>query len=1086
MTFHPSPSLYAVTQMFRSGRIACVTIAVMVALLCPGCDDGATTNSPARNVSIASETPAAAKITTLESRENTSARGAQKNRGSSQNDSASSAHRTRPDNRKITEPTLIVTGTVRFENGAPDTTATIELWRNGDPLQPVSSQSYRLDVSPIDANGRYTLSGRDGGSMRVELRRPVRAIADLASASDATTEPRIRRLTQDFVIPALHTIRGRVTDFNDNPVSTANVHLRSEDPLSDGWNYDNQRTTVSVSGDFIIENVPAGIATIGAEARDYPSQKGCPSTATNILVPTTGPVHLRITSGTAAIAGHVLMFPGDSPAAGVKVSVLPAGKAAAHATTEADGSFNLEQLPSGPVSIEVKAANSGIPLWSAPGEPSDALSPILTDKETTAITVRVFSGYNLTGTVLDKDTSEPLPSANVQFYSGDQASDLAVTDAAGRYSFSKIPPDASPDITVELPGYTIAANPRTSYHNGVPAYSGVDLPTDSDSLVHDMPMTAVVRVSGYIQNKEGAPVAGASLTWNGSIKFSATNYNRTTSDADGRFTFELLPFQNGMIEVTAPGYAFKRSIEYPVSSDDQTDIIIILDEGATVEGRVLNPSGDPVSGAKIDTSDHYSVGFSTVVDRRTLGTSDSDGNYRLESMAPGQMTFTAFAKGYAPGGATVDLAPGETKSGVDISLGEDMTVEGHVVGAGGKPVTAHINILHTGLPVQKTDESGHFKIGGLSPGDVTLIVISHNPQLMKQVTVKAGNKKLMIKMDTQVTIRGRVIDGTTRQPITDFKAPGAGEILTDGEGPGGFRFYLEPGQSTYLKISAEGYATKSFEVVAPKTGSETTKIFELGLPSGVSGRVLFADSKKPAPDVPIAAFETVQFSTTPAGNSVTDADGTFLIANIPSGKLRITAMPKPPMVAVDKEIEVEEGAFSDLGDILISESAAITGFVVSSPTGEGRAGVPVTARTNVRGQTLELTSQSGPDGSFKFSNVQPGHYTVTAQSTVQTILLASGETRELYFRLGSVTMRGTIFTSGEPEALVIIARNTIAGQSVHSFQPKNGSYVLPNLEPGPYEITFGGTINKLANTGLRMEQFTVPDQDQVYKDFDIP
>src|SRR5690606_27713861 len=93
-----------------------------------------------------------------------------------------------------------------------------------------------------------------------------RAIADLKKPTEKTTAPVVRKITQNFLIPVPHTINGRVVDGQGQAVTSAVVSLRSEDVKTDGWYYGNQQTTVTTAGDFTLEGVAAGPATIGAAA----------------------------------------------------------------------------------------------------------------------------------------------------------------------------------------------------------------------------------------------------------------------------------------------------------------------------------------------------------------------------------------------------------------------------------------------------------------------------------------------------------------------------------------------------------------------------------------------------------------------------------------------------------------------------------------------------------------------------------------------------------------------------------------------------------------------------------------------------
>lgn len=1007
--------------------------------------------------------------------------------------------KTRSASRITTGPTVQVSGHVAFEDGTPLSarlaTATVELWRETLAAGSSAQTKQTLDISEIGENGRYLLAGPDGENLRVEVVGVSRAMADLKKPAVKTTASIVRKITQDFLIPAPHKITGRVVNGEGQPVTSAVVSLRSEDVKTDGWYYGNQQTSVTATGDFSLEGVAAGPATIGAGA------PGLSATTMDITVPTSGPVVLRLTTATATINGYVLRFPTDVPVAGATVKLEASGKAHtlgltdnanATASTATDGSFQMTNVPAGEKQITINAAD-GSELFPAPGKENEAaMAPEIFDDQTTAMTLRVFEGYTITGLVYDKDTSEPLSGAEVTaFIKGSGTPNMhATSDESGNYKLEKVGASTG-EIGARLEGFAVSQEGQFSYSQGQNVV-GFKLPEDSETITADIPMVAVVKLSGRVENKEGLPVANADVNWGGSSRQPGTPESHRTTDADGRFQFELMPFQDGVVEVKAAGYAFKRSEDVKIATQDVTDVVIVLDQGGQVEGRVVNPEGEGVSGASITMRDTFTAASSLTITTRDLTKSEADGYFHIDGLETNkELYLTAKATGYAPGRASINLQPGDIKTGVEITLAEPVSIEGRVVDADDKPVKATLigmDIGHT-----QTNDRGEFKISGISPGKVEITVQVPETRKYKNVTVEAPAKDVVIRLDDSGTVAHcKVVDSVTKRPIEKFNVTNVGQVTRDGEGPGGFSFSIKPKSMMMPKVSAEGYVTRTFEVTAPAEGGDFEQVLEMGLGSGVNGRVVDGQGE-PVADIPIVVYEEAGSGKgAPVGNSVSDSDGKFLVSKVPAGKVRVTAMPRSPLSPASKKIELKDGEFQDVGDIVIERAGSIIGNVVRVPSGDPVSGSYVNIYSNESEADFYKLIITGADGVFQVDDLSPRKYSINVNGHIQKIDLQPGENRVVLIELGSVTLTGTITRGGAPAGAMVGARNKQTGKSV-SGNSNNGAgvYRLADLVPGDYDLTvtpFGTSADKATSASMAglQETITLPDQEKVVKDFVLP
>jgi hypothetical protein len=992
-----------------------------------------------------------------------------------------------------------VTGRVLFEDGtvlsARVSTPTVELWSAAQ--EGISTRrEQRLDFGQVSEKGLYVVTGPDGTNLRVEVRGVSRAIADLPDPDDLTTAPRARKIKQDFLIPSPHKVTGRVVDSQDQPIAPATVSLRSDDVKTDGWYYGNQQTTVTAAGEFTLDGVAAGAAVIGAAAPGYSAF------TQEIAVPTSGALTLRLTTGTATVNGHVLQFPSDAPLAGAKVRMEPTGMSKTlglsggskmEAVAAADGSFAFNNLSAGPYQFLITAAD-GSELFAAPGKENQAaMAPTLFDSQTTGIALRVFPGYTISGLVFDKDTSEPLAGARVAVYRGSTAMRQEETKADGRYEIERVGPDWKSDLGVQRDGYMISPSAQLSFRNHATAALQVTYPDTSDRIALDAPMVAVVRVTGRVENKEGLPVPNARVDWNANSSYPATRDHNQVTDADGRFRFSLLPFQEGLFEVTAEGYAFKRSDEVKLTTLDRNDIVIVVDAGAAVDGQVVNPKGEGVAFASVSIRDHYSIGFSQMMAMRPLAKSEADGSFHVENLpAQENIRLNATAAGYSPGLAVVHLQPGETKAGVRIELGEELTIEGRVLDPDDKPVQAQIHPFGgVASTIAHTDANGAFKLGGLSPGAVQLFVVPTGGS-PETINTEVPKKDLIIRIgDDPCTAICTVVDSVTKQPIEEFEVNGAGGVKH--LGPGKFSLKLGPKESYTPKITAEGYVPRTFRVAAPEEPGDFEMTLEMGIGSGVSGRVVHGNGE-PARGVPVAVYEGDFFAPTPTGTSVSGEDGKFLISKVPAGKISVSAMPPPPEAKASKTVDLTDGQFQDVGDLIIGQVGAISGRIVRMPSGEPVAEMYVNINGVGDGDQFYKLIVTKEDGLFQLADLQPRSYSINANGHLQQVEVKSGETAQVTVEIGSSTLRGTITRAGSPTGAVIKATSKATGKTVsHNANTDTGVYSLSGLTPGDYDVEIQPLIKRKDGTQTSdnapanyTETITVPDQESVQRDFSLP
>ena len=373
-----------------------------------------------------------------------------------------------------------------------------------------------------------------------------------------------------------------------------------------------------------------------------------------------------------------------------------------------------------------------------------------------------------------------------------------------------------------------------------------------------------------------------------------------------------------------------------------------------ITGRVMS-QGKPVAGAVITLWQ----GFSEPTPSTTVaqGRTETDGNYELKDVPPGNYMIGVTAAGYVTGKENqilenlrhVNVVGTSKINPIDFALLPGGVIKGTVTDGDGKPIgRVPITIVAEALSNDsgqpgygrdlRTDDQGTFRISGIPAG---------------RYRVAAGYRPV-----TTATMFGRI----------------------------GYRriFYpnaLDESQASWIDVGV---------------GSEIADVnINLGQPVktfSVSAKVVDGESGKPIPDLDfrLAAFE----NGTRIGGAQTRArsnnNGEITVANVPPGEYSIMVPggrsswpagevpPAPDIFGESKHFQVIDGDVGEI-EIRVVRGATVSGYVVI----EGAAGVEILSRIPEMHIVAMVTPKPGgsnpitradikPDGSFAFKGLNPG------------------------------------------------------------------------------------------------------------------
>jgi protocatechuate 3,4-dioxygenase beta subunit len=226
-------------------------------------------------------------------------------------------------------------------------------------------------------------------------------------------------------------------------------------------------------------------------------------------------------------------------------------------------------------------------------------------------------------------------------------------------------------------------------------------------------LSSGVLVEGHITSVRGRrDVAGATVE-----VVSEGQRRKATTDSDGRYRFADVTPGPAHVIVSHPDFALAERdivIESTGRSDRPFDVDAIdLPEPGTIEGRVLDANGQPVSGARVRAA---TAGTIASIPANAPGTAltDSDGAFRLERVASGKIDVRALSTRAGRGHTTVDVEAGRTTSDVTIRMVASGAEEAPSANGG---VAVTLDGATAGVLIVEVSPGSEAERGGLVVGD---------------------------------------------------------------------------------------------------------------------------------------------------------------------------------------------------------------------------------------------------------------------------------------------------------------------------------------------------------------------------------
>ncbi|HEX4122366.1 MAG TPA: carboxypeptidase regulatory-like domain-containing protein [Verrucomicrobiae bacterium] len=687
------------------------------------------------------------------------------------------------------------------------------------------------------------------------------------------------------------------------------------------------------------------------------------------------------------------------PLAGVKVRAW----AGAGLTTDAAGmcAFPMPETGAGRFRYRIALAKAGYVgkyiTWS--DAQKDKIEDIPTE-----YTAKMERGVTIGG-VVKNEKGEPVPGARVIFSGpvtatadGRERTSIAPnyhaerTDDQGRWQNTEVPKDFS-----HMTFYVID-------QDYVPATFGCDAGGAEDSEIVQWPagdylagtavmmLTHGIEVSGVVVDSSGKPVAETVITRNHEWRNPAA---ALTSGDDGRF--KIINLQPGVLILTFQAKGLAAQTSQMELSNGMPELKIELKPGNVLQGVVVDDSGKPIAGARVQT-DRLDLG-PLEYDWSTFA--DDEGRFKWDSAPDGAHPYYFSADGYRPRSEPQLVADGRDKIVTlrRVDTGGKTVIDGRVTDFLTKAPVPRFTVwtkefrgdqvVHFKKSIVDTNGAYSVAVDSRSVGCMIEVAApGYAPQMSGRKSPGDGDQALDFAL-----VKGEGMTGTVYLP--DGRPAAGAEVAACNDNNG-----AALGEHGHIKDWFDSTivgADENGEFVLPEVTNAQTlcAVQENGV-----GQTNIANVKGPL-RLTLAPWATIKGTAMSGGKALagekigllqasqgspgftlgheeftvtTGADGEFVFSNVPPGRTAVCQIVNkkyfPRQFLQVKPGQVVEAQYGGAGRMVGGQ------FTVRAYTN---------AIDWTNGQTLQLTSADGPDaqsfgatlasdGSFKIEDVPAGAY----------------------------------------------------------------------------------------------------------------
>jgi protocatechuate 3,4-dioxygenase beta subunit len=530
--------------------------------------------------------------------------------------------------------------------------------------------------------------------------------------------------------------------------------------------------------------------------------------------------------GTSVIRGTIVAADTGTPIRRAQVRVSGQAVPSRLATTDAQGRFEIRDLPAG--SYTISAQKGGfVSLQYGQRRPSEAGTPIdLGDGQTIdKLTIGLPRGSVITGRITD-EFGEPVANATVtalrygyaaggkRLMPGGGQNSRDTTDDLGVFRLFGLSPGeyvvsaalrAGGEVTDpagEATGYPPTYYPGTANMSEAQRVT-VALGQEQNSVSFGLIATKLVRVTGAVIDSQGAPVrsamvmlapaggrlgAGAMMQMT-TARVSESGQFRVSNVAPGRYVAQVRTMRGGGGRggfVPADGFGEVGRQEIAVGAEDLDGVVIITGPGARVTGLVTTDGQSSIRaqqvqvGARLAEPEQAMPGAGGGNSRL-----NDDWTFEMNGLFDARLFRVGLPSGWALKSVTlngqditdtpIELPAGQTVTGLQIAITDKVTnLTGRITDIRGNAVTDVTVVVFPADEARWTYQSrfvktarpgqdGQYQMSGLPPYDRYLVVPVQGLE-----DGQAGDPDFLATIKTQGTDFS-LNDGETRAVDLRFK-----------------------------------------------------------------------------------------------------------------------------------------------------------------------------------------------------------------------------------------------------------------------------------------------------------------------------
>jgi hypothetical protein len=408
-------------------------------------------------------------------------------------------------------------------------------------------------------------------------------------------------------------------------------------------------------------------------------------------------------TGTGSIRGRVLAAGTGAPLRNARVQAMSAVGGVPAVFTDADGQFAILSLAAGQYRVSATkpgyvATSVGARRFADPGTPV-----MVMDRGIDGLELRLPKAAAISGRVVDSR--------------GDPVLGLPVTAEIQSVSDAKaVPVTAATTRTDDLGEYRLGGLPAGDVLVAVNVGPGLVGPDGNAIMLPGVTLTTLVN--------------GRAVTVSSDSVLTRTYYPGVTTLAEAQAITLLAGDEKTSIDFLVPASPPRTLAD--LAGAARVEHGGEVSSTGAIRGRITRTDGRPVPDAVV----RLSGGFPP-----PTAVTDEEGRYELFNLLAGSYQVIGSRPGFITvqygqrrafePGEPIDVGPGSSRQGIDISLPDPATIAGRIVDDGGEAVEgADVRVLQIryeagrrrladvpGVGPRRTDDLGRYRIYGLVPGE---------------------------------------------------------------------------------------------------------------------------------------------------------------------------------------------------------------------------------------------------------------------------------------------------------------------------------------------------------------------------------